>query len=146
MKQKTAYEMRISDWSSDVCSSDLAVVIAAGRNHLFIIFGRRVEIVIVIIKPGVRQLLRLIVGQHPQSHAGLETERTDFAHHVADRVHVAILWFPPRRAHAEPFGPARLGFASRRDHRIDRHQLFSLEPGLEARALAAIRTEEHTSE
>src|SRR3546814_6139805 len=25
-KQKTAYEMRISDWSSDVCSSDLRVV------------------------------------------------------------------------------------------------------------------------
>src|SRR3546814_7523954 len=23
VKQKTAYEMRISDWSSDVCSSDL---------------------------------------------------------------------------------------------------------------------------
>src|SRR3546814_1088409 len=27
-KQKTAYEMRISDWSSDVCSSDLARCIA----------------------------------------------------------------------------------------------------------------------
>src|SRR3546814_881733 len=25
-KQKTAYEMRISDWSSDVCSSDLALI------------------------------------------------------------------------------------------------------------------------
>src|SRR3546814_9412000 len=25
-KQKTAYEMRISDWSSDVCSSDLGVL------------------------------------------------------------------------------------------------------------------------
>src|SRR3546814_4441030 len=25
-KQKTAYEMRISDWSSDVCSSDLQAV------------------------------------------------------------------------------------------------------------------------
>src|SRR3546814_4861099 len=25
-KQKTAYEMRISDWSSDVCSSDLYIV------------------------------------------------------------------------------------------------------------------------
>src|SRR3546814_2814073 len=24
-KQKTAYEMRISDWSSDVCSSDLLI-------------------------------------------------------------------------------------------------------------------------
>src|SRR3546814_1023339 len=32
-KQKTAYEMRISDWSSDVCSSDLAagVTQAAAR-------------------------------------------------------------------------------------------------------------------
>src|SRR3546814_2506119 len=26
-KQKTAYEMRISDWSSDVCSSDLLQII-----------------------------------------------------------------------------------------------------------------------
>src|SRR3546814_4631799 len=26
-KQKTAYEMRISDWSSDVCSSDLLVIL-----------------------------------------------------------------------------------------------------------------------
>src|SRR3546814_2022492 len=28
-KQKTAYEMRISDWSSDVCSSDLEVDVRA---------------------------------------------------------------------------------------------------------------------
>src|SRR3546814_13453683 len=31
-KQKTAYEMRISDWSSDVCSSDLAIAVAAGAG------------------------------------------------------------------------------------------------------------------
>src|SRR3546814_1694541 len=33
-KQKTAYEMRISDWSSDVCSSDLATaaLILHGRE------------------------------------------------------------------------------------------------------------------
>src|SRR3546814_8478349 len=30
-KQKTAYELRISDWSSDVCSSDLA---GAGEGDL----------------------------------------------------------------------------------------------------------------
>src|SRR3546814_7356879 len=31
-KQKTAYEMRISDWSSDVCSSDLSLILyARGR-------------------------------------------------------------------------------------------------------------------
>src|SRR3546814_3393961 len=31
-KQKTAYEMRISDWSSDVCSSDLIVCRFAGDD------------------------------------------------------------------------------------------------------------------
>src|SRR3546814_7421803 len=29
-KQKTAYEMRISDWSSDVCSSDLQRITGQG--------------------------------------------------------------------------------------------------------------------
>src|SRR3546814_4499038 len=31
-KQKTAYEMRISDWSSDVCSSDLCAALYQGRS------------------------------------------------------------------------------------------------------------------
>src|SRR3546814_9833710 len=36
-KQKTAYEMRISDWSSDVCSSDLGAVwrFPAVQSHSF---------------------------------------------------------------------------------------------------------------
>src|SRR3546814_1766957 len=43
-KQKTAYEMRISDWSSDVCSSDLPASWSSGTlfnqaaqvwNHTF---------------------------------------------------------------------------------------------------------------
>src|SRR3546814_4683552 len=32
-KQKTAYEMRISDWSSDVCSSDLRLLGRGGVRH-----------------------------------------------------------------------------------------------------------------
>src|SRR3546814_2932000 len=31
-KQKTAYEMRISDWSSDVCSSDLNEMFDLGAD------------------------------------------------------------------------------------------------------------------
>src|SRR3546814_5929152 len=42
-KQKTAYEVRISDWSSDVCSSD----------------------------PRVEQRRRRIVGGEPDAHPGL---------------------------------------------------------------------------
>src|SRR3546814_799280 len=53
-KQKTAYEMRISDWSSDVCSSDLPVLelenpemtdgayIGPSRGHLFPRWARRI--------------------------------------------------------------------------------------------------------
>src|SRR3546814_4750290 len=37
-KQKTAYEMRISDWSSDVCSSDLETdehhAVGKGASHV----------------------------------------------------------------------------------------------------------------
>src|SRR3546814_3365548 len=39
-KQKTAYEMRISDWSSDVCSSDLLVI---SRNYVREGFRSRAE-------------------------------------------------------------------------------------------------------
>src|SRR3546814_14860731 len=35
-KQKTAYEMRISDWSSDVCSSDLDACAHASARELFL--------------------------------------------------------------------------------------------------------------
>src|SRR3546814_13520117 len=45
--QKTAYEMRISDWSSDVCSSDLllvgllvgALTLGSASPHLFLALG-----------------------------------------------------------------------------------------------------------
>src|SRR3546814_10003319 len=33
-KQKTAYEMRISDWSSDVCSSDLLRLVLVDRREV----------------------------------------------------------------------------------------------------------------
>src|SRR3546814_10392154 len=42
-KQKTAYEMRISDWSSDVCSSDLRPTATRFREikELVAVFGHR---------------------------------------------------------------------------------------------------------
>src|SRR3546814_4092916 len=49
-KQKTAYEMRISDWSSDVCSSDLLLadssvteVMLNGRGDVWAERGGRLE-------------------------------------------------------------------------------------------------------
>src|SRR3546814_4504533 len=38
-KQKTAYEMRISDWSSDVCSSDLMLLPGPEAQQLAVYVG-----------------------------------------------------------------------------------------------------------
>src|SRR3546814_3852527 len=38
-KQKTAYEMRISDWSSDVCSSDLSDIMAVRETAPHLVSG-----------------------------------------------------------------------------------------------------------
>src|SRR3546814_2712388 len=45
-KQKTAYEMRISDWSSDVCSSDLTI---RGGNTRSVMLTKRVILPIVSV-------------------------------------------------------------------------------------------------
>src|SRR3546814_1731475 len=41
-KQKTAYEMRISDWSSDVCSSDLLAAIHARHGYAILLDGHSI--------------------------------------------------------------------------------------------------------
>src|SRR3546814_19482557 len=50
--QKTAYEIRISDWSSDVCSSDLYSQLARRVRHLL-----RVDAVERFLRPGPALLL-----------------------------------------------------------------------------------------
>src|SRR3546814_11521423 len=61
-KQKTAYEMRISDWSSDVCSSDL-IVLAALAERL-----QRGEVV------GIAEPFALAFVQRPVLVAGVVAE------------------------------------------------------------------------
>src|SRR3546814_9478215 len=58
-KQKTAYEMRISDWSSDVCSSDLQ---ASPHPAWSGIVGREREMIL----PECVQLLAQIARAAPQ--------------------------------------------------------------------------------
>src|SRR3546814_6018202 len=74
-KQKTAYEMRISDWSSDVCSSDLSREVealpAAGaqqplERHLpfGLPFGTGRRIAAVLRHPATIDQYHAPVGQH----------------------------------------------------------------------------------
>src|SRR3546814_10884466 len=64
-KQKTAYEMRISDWSSDVCSSDLDGVMvhaALSRSEVVIHYQPQYDVATGAMT-GVEALLR---WQHPE--------------------------------------------------------------------------------
>src|SRR3546814_1397947 len=120
-KQKTAYEMRISDWSSDVCSSDLR-----GRELL------------------ARQVHRVAVGAH---HVVLDADAAVGAEGVdarpVDGVGVAVLLELLEQhvdhvdARLDGHHHARLQHARQAQERMS---LGRLDPA------AGVRSEEHTSE
>src|SRR3546814_1278175 len=51
-KQKTAYEMRISDWSSDVCSSDLQGLISQDQLRIALMEQEQNNIPLGLIQDG----------------------------------------------------------------------------------------------
>src|SRR3546814_4618027 len=75
-KQKTAYEMRISDWSSDVCSSDLraAVLIDDGIDDEDLSIegavGQRVH-------DDADRLVGAQAGEHQLRHAEIDLDGVD---------------------------------------------------------------------
>src|SRR3546814_6258274 len=71
-KQKTAYEMRISDWSSDVCSSDL---VAAAKDQDADAFVRGAE--------GLRRLADLEVDERRLERRGQRAHLDIVARHDA---------------------------------------------------------------
>src|SRR3546814_4952201 len=74
-KQKTAYEMRISDWSSDVCSSDLVARGAArlalhgGGGLALALLGR---LLVVLALAGFGQHAGLLAGALEAAQGKLE--------------------------------------------------------------------------
>src|SRR3546814_3480860 len=73
-KQKTAYEMRISDWSSDVCSSDL-LGLAPGDND-FVVVGETPDTMLAAgFKPVGRDFPVFLHPQTNEEHALARTER-----------------------------------------------------------------------
>src|SRR3546814_18293316 len=91
-KQKTAYELRISDLSSDVCSSDLGERLRGGRSgeHALLLHGLR----------GADALRRRLLGLPVE----LPTAR---ARHGADR-RPGVLSLSDLRARADRRAPAPL--------------------------------------
>src|SRR3546814_7925996 len=104
-KQKTAYEMRISDWSSDVCSSDLAVVVPALPVDAPMPRGHDLDALLAAVTPDTRLLL-LANPNNPTgtwfSHAALASFMTA----VPDDVVVVVDEAYGESADAPDFGSA----------------------------------------
>src|SRR3546814_5118889 len=76
-KQKTAYEMRISDWSSDVCSSDLKgakheEIVEREAPHLLV--PERLELFLEAPWPGpadfARDQIGIVLGEQEEQQRG----------------------------------------------------------------------------
>src|SRR3546814_7792682 len=122
-KQKTAYEMRISDWSSDVCSSDLeacppAEWIGCGQAD------------IIIDRPGIAP-----IGDHCAEPRAVEAEAAKTM-----RIHE---W--PRRP-AGPFAPTSLRRPARQGIGGNQDGLLKLSGAPQEHPISKVSSEEHTSE
>src|SRR3546814_7293767 len=118
-KQKTAYEMRISDWSSDVCSSDLGidhVRVAAQVGDVVFGVGRELA----------QELLHVAVA-----HVGVRLRRARLGQFARQAGQVAEAGMRVGEG-AEFVAVQQL---ARRARALQQHHLH-----------AALRSEEHTSE
>src|SRR3546814_1146347 len=92
-KQKTAYEMRISDWSSDVCSSDLSIVGHEDALHLHLGALERIPTGldrkpihvahpewIALHEPAEVGAMHVVVGKPEVRRCGLRHPREDMLH------------------------------------------------------------------
>src|SRR3546814_6039799 len=69
-KQKTAYEMRISDWSSDVCSSDLILDHSGIYKADIALRGGRIAAIGKAGNPDIQPGVEIIIGPGTEIIAG----------------------------------------------------------------------------
>src|SRR3546814_465834 len=141
-KQKTAYEMRISDWSSDVCSSDLARRRRALTGEALPEFVAAVRGLGDDLPPDLTgtqrdlTLLLLCTGLRWTSAAGLRWPEVDFR---AKTITVPADRMKGKVEHTLPLGPEMLAMLrARRDQARSKEFVFTGLPKDEKGTMAPI--------
>src|SRR3546814_18381641 len=81
-KQKTSYEMRISDWSSDVCSSDLAVEQRPGELEAVLAAFVEPALSLALDRHGGAAFIRVIARAYAEKNDSLRKFLSDQYGHV----------------------------------------------------------------
>src|SRR3546814_6093785 len=89
-KQKTAYDMRISDWSSDVCSSDLIHVEEKALNKLLGTGYFMNSVVMVDVGGKAARTLPKDVAFHPVTDRPLHVDFMRVGEHTSVTVAVPV--------------------------------------------------------
>src|SRR3546814_7055829 len=99
-KQKTAYEVRISDWSSDVCSSDLQIsaTVAAGIRSLLLEF-----------LPADQPRQQAVIGQIERIELIETLERVEVSAAALDQIEHRFIEYRDRELDRLAAGVARRG-------------------------------------
>ena len=108
------------------------------RDDLAVVFGRCIEVVIVIVETGRLEALRLGCGQHAERGAGLEAELLDTCDHAHHPLEIAVLRLAPGRAHAESAGAGRLRLRALRASTARGHEFLGVDARVEMRALRTV--------
>ena len=115
-----------------------AILMLVRGDHLIVKLGIGIEVVVVVVKPGLLELAGLPVLEHAQGNAGFQAKRLDLANHLRDNLQLFFLRAAPCRPHTETRGPFGLGLLGSGQHVRNLHQRFALGFGLIARRLRAI--------
>src|SRR3546814_7808623 len=101
-KQKTAYEMRISDWSSDVCSSDLSHVLARAVGLDMVAAGWKPTVENYLGRVAKPRILMEVAEAKDDQTAGLidHLKKGDMARE-AERLLADADWLPDRKSVVE---------------------------------------------
>jgi hypothetical protein len=85
-------------------------------NDLRVVVGRRIEVVVVEIEPGILQVFRLTWLEHAEGQAGFQSERLDRFDHFDHQLEVLVPGVAPGGTHAEAGGTASQRFPGGGEH------------------------------
>lgn len=118
-----------------------AVLVVAGIDHRFVVLGRGVKVVVVVIQPGRAQGLGLVRLEHAHGGAGFHAQAFDGGDELDDFFDVAVLGRAPGCAHAKAGRARVLGGLGGGAHFVHGHELLRLHARVvlgRLRAIAAV--------